>query len=329
MIQETLENHVLEIYDRDHLINRLYVHMDLLMHCNQRCSYCYAFKYNKKHVIVPPKKVSLILEALSHAKLPVFLGIQGGEPSLYPLKTLINSFELFLQSKTKNRVYFTTNFYKPSFWFDLLKCFSKSSRNKLYLLVSFHPEYVKDEISFIYNLYEISHLVKKVRINVMLYPPYLSKCIRVLKFLLNDMFRPKNLEIHPHFLYIESIKFWPYKNDIWYKLEFLKYYDELKYIKVRTTYQDLLLSDYEYFRYGFHKTVKHMFCYHNNFEIFVDGVIKNICMNKTFDLSYIVNLEQIKPIVCPNEQCCCDGLVKQYKRSQYIEPKFNNELRLW
>ena len=77
---------VVKFYGLDHLVNRLYIHWDLLSKCNYDCSYCYAKRFYKsidkwgyysnfntqKHII----------KCISYSKLPVFLGLQGGEPTI-------------------------------------------------------------------------------------------------------------------------------------------------------------------------------------------------------------------------------------------------------
>ena len=75
-------------YDYDHLIDRLYIHWDLLTKCNFDCSYCHAKrqyqKLNQWNDIDVFERQLLIIKALSISTLPVFLGLQGGEPTIHP-----------------------------------------------------------------------------------------------------------------------------------------------------------------------------------------------------------------------------------------------------
>ena len=284
--------------------------MDLLTLCNWNCSYCYANRYNKKKQVMQPSLAIHIIKTLCNTKLPVFIGIQGGEPSLYPMEMLKSAFEEFLSTKQKNRLYLTTNFSKPQIWLKFLSGFKNT--HKIYLLLSFHPEY-SDESDFLTYLRELLPMVRKIRVNIMLHPH--AKFYRKLKELIYKLldFGKPSLEIHPHFLYVESTRFWSYPKEFWSYFRFLENIQNVKYINVKTKRGSFLLGDYEYFYYGFHSTVHGMLCYHNNFEIFVDGTIKNLCMDRVFQLQDLVKISVIKPVICPNKQCCCDGLIKIYK----------------
>lgn len=75
-------------YDYDHLVDRLYVHWDLLTKCNFDCSYCHAKRQYQKlgqwNDIDIFERQLLIIKALSISTLPVFLGLQGGESTIHP-----------------------------------------------------------------------------------------------------------------------------------------------------------------------------------------------------------------------------------------------------
>lgn len=158
-------------YDTGHKIQRLYIHWDVSTQCNFKCTYCYAMKeYGDDWGKIDSWfKQKLIIKNIGRAKLPVFLGLLGGEPTMHP--HYYEMIDLCLDAVTKHpdgRLYITTNGSQDN------NIFLNHRYNKnIYFLFSYHSEYeVKYKKDFQILLENIKTVIDrgfKVKVNVMLH----------------------------------------------------------------------------------------------------------------------------------------------------------------
>lgn len=283
----------------NHKIQRLYLHWDLLTKCNLDCSYCYAKEwYSKKNEWQREanyKTQLYIIECIKLAKLPVFLGLLGGEPTLdtnfNPLVEKIKN-EL-LPLNADNRLYITSNMYNP---LELPQDY------KIRVLCSYHPEF-KYKKRFIENVKKLKH---KTRINLMLIPDYKNDILEVYHAL-------KEYDIHPHFVYKNHRETLIYKD--------FEVFKELQKVHKEFLYNNILYSDYEIFELNLNKFYG-WDCWNNNYEISYNALVKNLCSNKSISLYenplFFKRIETIEPMICPWEYCNCDGLLKCKKLNTAI-----------
>lgn len=283
-------------YGVGHLANRLYIHWDLHTICQLDCSYCYAKKWYKSlskwGKQTPQSTLKYIVSCISLSKLPVFLGLLGGEPTITPrFHELIELIESKILPKNEtNRLYITTNciFHKEL-----------PQNPKIRVLCSYHPEFGYAD-KFIANVlkYAVHH---KVRINLMLIPEYKDDILKVYGAL-------KSLDVHPHFVYEN------HRESLIYNC--FDDFKELAKVHKEFIYNNELCSDYELF-----ESQKNCFynwnCYNNNYEISSGGIVKNLCKNVGVSLfenpTFFERIKSIKPMVCPHKFCNCDGLLKCLK----------------
>lgn len=303
-------------YDFEHLKDRLYIHWDLLTKCNFHCSYCYSIKdyeqsgqWNK---IDNFENQRLIIDAISLAKYPVFLGLLGGEPTLHPgLLEILDLIKNKILPKNKdNRLYITTN--------GSTNIFKKIQYiPNVFFLWSIHLEfkdrYGKNFSKIFDNIKMMRDRGFKNRVNFMLVPD--PKYYEDLHFIYNELLK-LNVQIHPHFLYknqLENAELYDYPK------EFFDEFKDFKDVKGNFIYETddgyYNLNDYYIFKYKLNN-FKGWKCYNNNFEISYNGIVQNLCkkeqINILKDPLYFrkIKLDYIK---CPYNQCVCDGLLKIYK----------------
>ena len=133
-------------YDTGHITDRLYVHWDVSTQCQFKCTYCYAMKeYNWESNDAPGDwnkidswdRQKLVIGAISRSSLPIFLGLQGGEPTIHPkYDMLISKCHEAISKHEEGRLYVTTNGLRGPAFFE-----SKPYYDKLMFLWSFHTEY--------------------------------------------------------------------------------------------------------------------------------------------------------------------------------------------
>ena len=343
---EAKKNWVIDkFYGLDHLVNRLYIHWDLLSKCNYDCSYCYAKRFyksiNKWGFYSNFDIQKHIIKCISYSKLPVFLGLQGGEPTIdknfYEIINLINT--QILNNHIDNRLYITSNISND-------KLLRLKTNNKTFILASFHPEFA-DAKHFVNVIKDLNF---KTRVNLMLInePKYWD----ILHFVYNELKHTQSwglnpiglntqdwgdpgfwnfkLQIHPHFVYTDHSrgKLDNYSKEFYKEFEYMRN-DSKEFIIETKTWdnpingnskedvpQSFVMSDYEVFENDLH----HFYgfkCYNNNHEIDFEGNTKVLCKETKVNLLdnplYFRNLETINPIICPHQNCNCDGLLKTLK----------------
>jgi MoaA/NifB/PqqE/SkfB family radical SAM enzyme len=301
-------------YDKDHKIQRLYIHWDVSTQCALKCSYCYARKHygDDWDKIASWESQQLVLHTLNRAKLPIFLGLLGGEPTDHPhYLELIEKAHKVVTKHPDGRLYITTNGLQPTQFFADHPVYSNT-----YFLFSFHPEYeLKYGRGFkllLDNIRTVKDKGYRVKVNVMLHekPKLWAKTHKFV----DELEAIGDIEIHPHFVYEDGDvhTLTEYSTDFYKEFERFKDYPEYLVFGDKT-YNDynLFANDIAHFQ-GWN-------CWNNNYEISFDGKVNQFCFNEysnlLTDINYFAKIEEVKPRVCPHTGCNCDGLLKIYKES--------------
>ena len=310
----------------EHKKERLYIHWDITTKCNYKCNYCYAIEnyskennWNKEETY---SNIKAILKSIEISKLPVFLGLLGGEPTLskwyFEILEYIN--KKIIPKHKDNRLYITTNLSKPlSYWEKHPKY------EKTFILASFHPEYNTTDSSIELFINKLLYLKDffKVKVNIMLDPKYdfVTEIFiqKIKKYSLN-----KYINIHPHIIYPDGS---PHKElTKIYKNSFDKYSEiysfmENEYILTDDKNLTTELKDIDIFSKKLNN-FNGWNCYQNNYEINYPALVTNTCFYDNVDLrkniTFFKKITKIKPRICPHKACNCDGLLK-------IRKEKNNE----
>jgi hypothetical protein len=264
------------------------------------------------------KIIDSILLALDKAKLPIFLGLLGGEPTLtlnyYELLERINN---IIIKNENNRCYITTNGIKDSSWWK-----QHPKYNNFYILWSFHPEYMIKNINSVSEFLNcIDIAVKKdfkIKVNLVLTDDpnhwVLLEYVRTeLKKRYNNNL---NFEIHPHYLYNGIHNINNYSKEFWNYWNHLKQETNVQYKFIDESNNINFFNEYEIFTEKLN-IFYDWDCWNNNYEINTNGNVLQLCNNDLDNLvsnsNYFANINEIKPIKCKYQSCCCDGLLKIYK----------------
>lgn len=318
-------------YDTNHIINRLYVHWDVSTQCQFKCTYCYAMKeygwVDKENPgewgrIDSWEKQMLILNALKRSSLPVFLGLQGGEPTIHPrYSQLIEKCHETVCEHDLGRLYVTTNGLRgPDF-------FAKQQYYKrLMYLWSFHVEeyerYGSDFNKIVDSIKVALDMGIRCRVNVMLHSD--KKYWKIIHKFVDIVEDIPKIEIHPHWIYANGD---PHAGVEKYKSDFYAEFNRFKEYPKWLTFEDDAgninkLNDYEIF-----KSEKFNFqdwsCWHNNYEITWDGKVSKECFPGTIanlikSPFFFKKITEIQPVKCPHTACTCDGHLKIYKKKNEV-----------
>lgn len=286
--------------DPDH-IN---VHWDTLTICQLNCSYCYARNmYGKEWGKISSKEVlDAVIEALNRSTLPFNLGLLGGEPTLGPHYYYI--LEKITALPKFQKLYVVTNAEK-----DLTS--HPDYQGRLAWLFSYHPADCTDRDRFVANMKLMVSRGYQCKVNIILhhgkaYWPLIKEMFEICEQI-------EGLKIHPHFLYGNKMdKLFNYRKDFWEYFSFLEDYEK------DLQYDDEVFNDYIVFRDSL-TNFKGWSCYNNNYEVDVRGNVVQFCMNEyggdnlLKNPDFFKNIEKTVPIICPHNQCNCDGLLKQLK----------------
>jgi len=290
-----------------HKKDRLYVHWDITTRCEYRCSYCYAQKQyeGKWNLPGPWKKQQEVLDEMSKSTLPIFLGLLGGEPtSHHRYEAFLDKVEESIFNHEDSRLYITSNGAKD---------FSnhRKSNGKMYMLWSYHPEYMSDAIyhKFLSNVLIMRSKGYKTKVNIMLHPDrqYWERIKDTITYfsLLNSV------EVHPHFIYETQHKQVDYSDEFYKEFSYLDkiHYKEFVFEDSNGTVDHY--SDIEVFRQGLNKFTGWK-CHNNNYEIGLDCRIHRFCVESPHDITYnyFKDIKAIEPVICPHDFCSCDGLLK-------------------
>ena len=252
-----------------------------------------------------------IVDELAKSKLPVFLGLLGGEPTLH--QRFFELVGLIIEKVLKHadsRLYITTNGSKPAEFYSKLP----DSNGKIYMLWSLHPEYVTEETfpSFLANIKLMHSKGYKTKINLMLHPG--KKHWEKTKFFYEQLNALDYAILHPHFIYHG------FDRKVNYKKEFYEFFSFLENQRLKEfEFTDIhnnkhILTDYEIFDNQYNQ-FKGWNCWQNNFEIDNFGRVTDRCFHKNSDIypGFFEEVTEIKPKTCPHNFCSCDGLMKIYK----------------
>ena len=300
--------------DKDHKIQRLYVHWDVSTQCALKCSYCYARKNygDQWDNITSWEKQALVLHTLNRAKLPIFLGLLGGEPTDHPqYHELVRRSHEVVTKHPDGRLYITTNGLQPNTFFQ-----DHPVYHNTYFLFSFHPEYeMKYGRGFkllLDNIRTINDKGFRLKVNVMLHE---NKRLwaKTHKFV-DEIEKIPGVEIHPHFVYADG----NVHTLTEYSPEFYQEFSRFKDYPAYLEFGDKIYNDYNLFSEDI-AHFKGWSCWNNNYEISWDGRVNQFCFNEfsnlLTDINYFAKIGEVLPRLCPHDACNCDGLLKIHKES--------------
>jgi hypothetical protein len=255
-----------------------------------------------------------VLLALSNATLPIFLGLQGGEPTLTPnYFSLLDKISKIIAKNSSSRCYITTNATKQPSWWEKHKEYEH-----FYVLWSFHPHYhnMKTIDNFLKSVEIMYHKGFKTKVNLMLVddPHYWDMINDVRERLLSNL----DIEVHPHYLYPggDIYRLYPYSKRFWDYWSMLEDETYTQYVYIDRQYQKHLLNEYTIFRNNL-TNFRGWACWNNNYEILTNGEVIKFCCNEkqdiNEDISFFERIEKIYPIICQHSGCFCDGLAKVFK----------------
>ena len=299
----------------DHMVQRLYIHWDITTRCNFCCPYCYAKQdYQDEWQRTDTwSQQQLVISAIKAAKLPIFIGLLGGEPTLHPRFNTIVDSVLDACWHKQSRLYITTNG-------SIKKLQTIPFNSKVRILMSLHPgqEYLDPGFQkFFNNLECMISKGFKIRVNLMLDPTFMGRSLDIYNVL-----KRYSVEIHPHFIYKSQLE---NASLVGYNFDALKMLSDAapEYL-----YDDMPMNDFEIFSRGLNR-FKGWQCWNNNYEITWDGRVQNLCAKKEVDLAsdplFFHRITTISPMQCPYDECVCDGLLKTMKaRSNVLQHSVSN-----
>jgi len=305
----------------NHKRERLYIHWDITTLCSYDCEYCYAkYQYTLENAWqkeAQEKTIKAVLNSIKLSTLPVFFGLLGGEPtSSRYFNLIVENIPSILKRHSDNRVYITSNLYRSKEWLkqNIVEAIPEEYHNKVKILASFHPEYIKDKKTFDEFTEKLLLLNEyfQVKINIMLVENNELGYNLWMKWLQQDEIKNRNFIIHPHLIYPDGSPFRDI-NEIYKGLDQFK--DLYKYSKKEyIDSNNKEYNDYEVFIKDIHH-FKGWTCYQNNYEISFNGTVNQLCgNNKIVSLEkhplYFNKIKKIKGIKCPMDNCSCDGLLK-------------------
>jgi len=306
---------MLKQYDKDHKMQRLYVHWDTSTQCQFKCSYCYAIKdYGDEWGSIDSwARQRLVIRNIKNSTLPVFLGLLGGEPTIHPnYNELVELCHEAVTQHKDGRLYITTNGAQETEWFKQHKFYDNT-----YFLWSVHFEYEKDYGKGFKKILDNIKVMKEKgfrnKVNVMLHPN--KKLWSKIHRLVDDLEAIGGIEIHPHFLYDDG--------DVHHLHHYPKeFYEEFKRFENYPEYlvfegdTKVTYNDYTIFL-NKQTSFTGWDCYNNNYEINWQGEVNRFCFEEKSDLitnfNFFKNIKEVKSAVCPHQSCNCDGLLKIYK----------------
>jgi MoaA/NifB/PqqE/SkfB family radical SAM enzyme len=259
----------------------------------------------------------LVLNNLKRSTLPVFLGLQGGEPTIHPRYTeFVDKCHNAVSVHEDGRLYITTNGLRGPEFFKKQKY-----HEHLMYLWSFHvEEYERYGNNFERIVDSIKVTLDKgnrSRVNVMLHSD--KKFWDVLHRFVDIIEDIPEIEIHPHWIYADGD---PHKGTEKYDIDFYEQFKRFENYPSWLVYEDgsgntTKLNDYNIFNsksFNFHGWD----CWHNNYEITWDGKVSKECFpGPIADLIkapfFFKRITEVEPVKCPHTACTCDGHLKIYK----------------
>lgn len=270
--------------------NKIKLHFDITLACNNRCSYCYALnELDNSKKINYDVFYSFIKETNKLDNLQI--DILGGEPLL----VLDEIFILIQNSKHDDFRIFTNFNFKNIKKIELLKNFIYSSNKNIKVCVSIHEssdqEVLKRNILLFKDLIEVTLLLNDNNINYN-YNFYLFLKENKIKYSIEELI---NTNGYSEFSKIKDPKFKEMINNSIMNSEFVTINDK-KYSHIDVLEHDLLNISSKY------KTI----CELSELRINFDGNINPIC-NNPISLGNIKNGINIKNVYCNNYSCRCSA----------------------
>lgn len=282
--------------------NLLNVHWDIVTLCQLKCGYCYARNtYGKEWNKIASKDIiDSVIEALSRSTLPFNLGLLGGEPTIAPHYNYI--LEKISKIEKFNRVYVTTNGER-----DLREI----NTDNVAFLFSYHPADCTSDERFIDNVKYIKDKGNKLKVNILLHPNRKHwKKSRDMAITIQNM----GVKIHPHFVYAHWDRKLMKVHD-----GFFEYFEMFGDLERDIEFDNDMFNDFEVYKYGLTK-FKGWSCWNNNYEVDVKGNVVKFCKEENtetsylpHDLDYFKRIGNVEPMICPHNECNCDGLLKLKK----------------
>ena len=317
-----MANEIVQHQGTDHTQERNYVHWDITTVCNFNCDYCYAMKEYKDNWNSEANTMTIeaILTAIRLSKLPIFLGLLGGEPTLSKhFDTIIRKLLSTSFFTGDNRLYITTNASKDLSWFHEFPA-PHLFNNKLSWLMSYHSKEANSD-DFVRKVKYLVQVGFKVKVNIMIDPdPKYWDDIKDTLIKLKTIDAKQSIQgeliLHPHFVYENEHQLYSYPDNL------EEYFgDEIKDIPKEFEQRDTLgsinyLNDLTIFTKNLNK-FKGWNCWLNNYEIDLYGTVSKFCVQEKDSLLtnplFFRNIKTTSPVICPHEECTCDGLLKVKK----------------
>lgn len=282
--------------------DHLNIHWDMLTICQLNCSYCYARNdYGRDWGKISNKTIiDAVLTALNRSKLNFNLGLLGGEPTIGPYYKYV--LEQIANFKKNIGIYVTTNGVR-----DLT---NDNTPTNTAFLFSYHVADCKDINVFLKNVQYMKDNNYKCKVNIILNPnkkywPQLKEMFNIIKDI--------GVKSHPHFLYGNwDRKLYNYNESFW------EFFSFLGNMKKELCYDTDLYNDYEVYKNNL-TNFQGWKCWNNNYEIDVYGNVVQFCKDKNIHVNllrhqdYFNNIEKTEPMICPHDECNCDGLLKLLK----------------
>lgn len=283
-------------------------HWDIIMVCNQKCSYCYARQFDEWGNLNNLKMINSVLNKLKQIKKPIEVVLLGGEPTLSPYYKYICE-EIY---KLPNLNLFGCISNNKSDKFDDLLIFHSKFKNKFNWNITYHPADVDDINKFKSRLKIIRENNFILNVNIMLVSEkYKNEIIDMIDFCIENKINYYYNVLFNHHGKLEYLNYsQSYKN----LLEFLNskyknYCKELKYTDINGNvfYTDDIgayLNNLSIF--------KNWKCKNNNYDIGVNSdKIKKFCYWEEISVDEINNSECW--MKCPLDMCLCQGKLTAIK----------------
>lgn len=286
------------------------IHWDIIMICNQHCSYCYARelkdKWNNLNNI---KNINDVLSKLKQIEKPLEVALLGGEPTLSPYYEYILK-ELYKLEKLRVFGVISNNNLSDEKFNKILNL-HKSLGDKFNWNITYHPTEVKDIDKFKSRLKQIKQQNLILNVNIML----TSAKEKDLILDMIDFCVLNNISYYFNVIFNHNATDYMNTNND-YK-EFLqeldlKYPDRPKEQKFYRKDGSFIEIDDVISYLSNLSELKDWQCHNNNFDIPVNSSeIHHFCNWNSVTIDQINNNDCW--MKCPNKLCLCQGKLTTWK----------------
>jgi hypothetical protein len=258
---------------------------------------------------VPLQRLKMLID-------PFDIELAGGEPTLHP--ELINIVDTLTHIEACNKVAITTNLSRSLDFY--LKLISRAETSKLCISGSFHPEYHKDNSTFIEKAIALSS--KDI---VFIGDLILTDREEYWDSIIDTYNKLSENDIKIGYSVLHSV---PAHKAV-YSDEFYKVFSNImdssssEGMEIRYEFDS---GSIEYINYvdiydrGLHKT-KGFTCNAYYYTIALDGRIRRMCNNDVIP----INMKDIKKtIICPQRVCDCETRLDLYKHNESVNININS-----